>query len=217
MKNLFFLLAILGCAPTLYAQTWRAEVQSITGNSKVKTLKIRPEMRVNISKIWIDNDSLKESTNYDGYFLGGTRDSVYLRLKEVKTSSILTNGTRKQTIVPGKYYLKVPARDSAFISLALKQMDFLSYQDDKRSGYAEIGEPLILGSILVMILSPFICYNYKDGSFNTKRYKYWALGSTAGLTVGFAIPMTFATVYKQRKFQFKTGWPSKDAWVWKFE
>jgi hypothetical protein len=79
----------------------------------------------------------------------------------------------------------------------------------------EPGAVLLLGSLAVMVLSPLICYDYKEQELNANRYKYWAMGSTAGALAGFAILITNGG-NKTRRLQFQPDWPDKNMKVWKF-
>jgi len=215
MKKYILLTAILAIGVTLFAQTWKTEVQSVTGKPKVKTMKIKPDRHINISHLVLDNDSMKETRNYNGYFLGANRDSIQFRLKEVKTDRVLTSGIRQQVTMKPKYFFKTPYADSS-MKVAWADVDYFWNQNEKMINMAEIGEPIILGSLLVMLLSPLISYDFKDGKLNTERYKNWALGSTIGLASGILIPVTLGLVYRKHKFQFKAGWPEKKAKVWEF-
>ncbi len=215
MKRSIFLLAAIISSFVMNVQTWNFRIQRLTGSPKVKELRLKPGRQVSIGTLVLDSDSLKESSYFNGYFLGGTRDSIQLRLKEVIANKFYTNGTRQTTIIPAKYYKKTPLQDSSLMHIAVSDIQYLDYRSEKWNIRAEIAEPIILGSLLVMVLSPFI--GFKDGSFNGERYKYWALGSTIGLTTGFATVITFGLLSNHKNFQFKTGWPDKKAKVWSFK
>jgi hypothetical protein len=216
MKKFILFLFVMSVSLGLNAQTWKTQVERLTGQSKVKTLKIKPGMRVNINNLLIDNDSLRVSKNFNGHFVSGNRDSLKIKLYEVRTNRNYTNGIKEQFIYPAKYYIRNPFPDTNIMSLAIREIDFMSYQYDKKNGYGEIGEPVILGSLLVLFLSPLICYNFKESSLNLERYKYWALGSTIGIAAGIAIPISIGSIYKMHRFQFKPDWPMKGAKTWKF-
>ncbi len=42
------------------AQPWKVQLQMVSGNSKVKTLRLKPEMKLDIGRLLTDNDTLKE-------------------------------------------------------------------------------------------------------------------------------------------------------------
>lgn len=158
---------------------------------------------------------MKETRNYDGYFLGANRDSIQFRLKEVKTDKVSTSGFRQQVMMKPNYIFKTPYADSS-MKVAWADVDYFWNQNEKMIGLAEIAEPIILGSLLVMVLSPLISYDFEDGKMNNERYKNWALGSTIGLATGILTSVTIGVTYRKHKFQFKAGWPEKKAKVWEF-
>jgi len=59
--------------------------------------------------------------------------------------------------------------------------------------------------------------DFKDGGINSKRYKYWALGSTIGITVSLGYAAITNSRPIQKQYQFNSDWPNKQADVWKFK
>ncbi|NVO19507.1 MAG: hypothetical protein HXX13_07390 [Bacteroidetes bacterium] len=216
MKKYTFICLLLCLCSGLGAQTWKAEIQRADGHKGTMTLKVKPGMKVIVNNLESNSDSLKVSKIIEGTFISGSSDFIRIKLNTVRSESNYANGIRQFKITPAKCYTGYAAPDTNTLNIPVRQIDYLSFQNEKKEGLTEIGEPIILGSILMVILSPLISYNFKEGKINANRYKYWALGSTAGMLVGFAIPITFATVYKQKNYQFRDGWPSKKAKVWKF-
>jgi hypothetical protein len=103
--------------------------------------------------------------------------------------------------------------------VALTDIDHIKYSHKNFlvKGLDNVMEPLIFASLFVMIVSPFISYNYKDMAFNSERYKYWALGSTLGITIGFAYASITNSRPIQKQFQFNGAWPDKKGKVWRFK
>jgi hypothetical protein len=73
--------------------------------------------------------------------------------------------------------------------VAVRNIGYLEAYNETGRGMAEIGEPIILGSLLVMIISPLISYISKM-DLNSERYKHWALGGTIGVATGFVTVFT---------------------------
>ena len=99
------------------------------------------------------------------------------------------------------------------MNIALSDVHMLEYQKFTQKIFGNIEDFVLFSSLAVLIVSPFICYNYSEGTFNAESYKYWALGSTAGIVLGFSFQMLGG----HTKFQFKTNWPSEKGKVWSFK
>lgn len=216
MKKFILLLTVLGAMFTSEAQPWNFQLQRITGKTREKTLKLKPEMKLEIGRLLTDNDSLKEYNYYNGNFLGGTRDSIRIRLKEVKTNSVFTSGIKQQSTIPVKYFTSVPPRDSGFMSFALPEIDYLKYSKSKKNDPGGIVEPVIYLSLLTLFLSPVISYDYKEGELNEERYKYWALGSTIALASCITAIITINAIDGPDTFRFKASWPGSHIKEWRF-
>lgn len=216
MKKFILLLTVLGAMLTSEAQPWDFQLQRISGKTKEKTLKLEPEMKLEIGRLLTDNDSLKEYNYYNGIFLGGTRDSIRIRLKEVKTNSVFTSGIKQQSTIPVKYFTSVLLSDSGFMSFALPEIDYLKYSKSKKNDSGGIVEPVIYLSLLTLFLSPVISYDYKEGELNEERYKYWALGSTLALASCITAIITINAINGPDTFRFKAGWPGTHIKEWRF-
>ncbi|MFH1121982.1 MAG: hypothetical protein V1775_19345 [Bacteroidota bacterium] len=216
MKKFIILFLTMGFLTGSVAQTWETRMQRISGNSREKTLKLKPEMKLEIGLLLADNDSLKEYNYYNGIFLGGTHDSIRIRLNEVKTNAVFTNGIKQQSTIPVKFFTAVPLSDSGFMSFALPEIDYLKYRSAKKNGADGIVEPVIWCSLLTLFLSPVISYNYKEGELNEERYKYWALGSTLALASCFTAIITINAIDGPDTFRFKAGWPGTHIREWRF-
>lgn len=216
MKKFIFLFLTLGILSGSEAQTWEAQMQRITGKSREKTLKLKPEMKLEVGRLLADNDSLKEYNYYNGIFLGGTSDSIRIRLKEVKTNSVFTNGIKQQSTIPVKYFSSVPLRDSGLMSFALPEIDYLKFRKANNNDAGGIVEPVIYLSLLTLFLSPVVSYDYKEGELNEERYKYWALGSTLALASCITAIITINAIDGPDTFKFKAGWPGTHIKEWRF-
>ncbi len=200
----------------LNAQPWQVQLQKVSGNSKVKTLRLKPEMKLDIGRLLNDNDTLKEYNYYSGIFLGGAGDSIRIRLNEVKTNSVFTNGIKQQSTIPVKYFTSLALRDSGFISFALHEIDYLKYRPAKKNEFGGFVEPTIYLSLLTLFLSPIISYNFKEGELNAERYKCWALGSTLALASCITAIITINAIDGPDTFRFKAGWPGTHIKQWRF-
>jgi hypothetical protein len=217
MKKFILFLSVWGIMFTSKAQSWEYQLQSITGRNKEKTLKLKPEMKLEIGRLLTDNDSLKAYNYYNGIFLGGSRDSIRIRLNEVKTNSVFTNGVKQQSTIPVKYFSSIPLRDSGFMSFALPEIDYLKYRKSKKNDLGGIVEPVIYLSLLTLFLSPVISYDYKEGKLNEERYKYWAFGSTLALASCITAIITVNAIKGPDTFRFKAGWPGTHIKEWRFK
>ncbi len=212
MKKLIGLVLTIFFLTGLNAQTWKKEIQSISEKPGVKTLRLKPEAKVKIGTLLIDSDSLKESKYYSGFFIQGGSDSLRIKLKSIAANKVFGNGIKQDTRIPAKYYWEKTADTIYNMNIALKDVHLLEYQKFTQKMFGNIEDVVLFSSLAVLLISPFICYNYKDGTFNAESYKYWALGCTAGIVVGFSFQMLGG----HTKIQFKPNWPSKDAKVWSF-
>lgn len=218
MKKLILFVISAGIFLSSEAQTWKSQIQNVSGKQMVKTLKIKPGRELKIGRLLTDEDSLKEYTYFEGIFLDGTRDSINLKLNKVRVGSDYTNGVKHLSDFPAKYYQELLPGDSNSLKMALMDMDYIQIKSSKWQKTAEdIVEPLIWASLFVMCISPLICYDYKEGAFNAERYQYWGVGCVAGLAVGFGSIILVNLIDGTKAFQFKAGWPNKKTNVWKFK
>jgi hypothetical protein len=216
MKSILIFLVCAFTGLQLCAQSWKVQVQRVSGQQE-KTLRIKPGINVTTGWQTIINDSLTEERYYDGIFNRGTKDSLELKLNKVRINKYYANGINEHLVIPGRNYLQTLALDTSFLKVPLNNIGFLEYRKEKLGGWAEIGEPIILASILVMIAAPLISYDFKKGELNENRYKNWALGGTIGVAGAFATIFTFSALSHHKKVQFNTGWPDKKAKAWQFK
>ncbi|KAF0196424.1 MAG: hypothetical protein FD166_2379 [Bacteroidetes bacterium] len=218
MKKLILIPFFIACAVNLNGQPWKIMIQNTTDSSVVRTLKLKPKVHIGIKSLITESDSLKVTNTYGGTFLSGTRDSLTIRLEEFRVLTEYANGIKQTTTIPRDFYLKNPEAGNSVKSLALMDIDFLTCQRRPKliTRADNVIEPIILGLLFVMLISPLISYNYKEGYLNTERYKYWALGSTIGLASGFATLITINGLFNEKRIQFRPGWPEKKAKVWEF-
>jgi hypothetical protein len=219
MKKHILLCIAFAVISTINAQTWKMQIERITGNPKLKTIKMNTKTHIRIQVHSFDNDSTEENTSYEGDFRSGTHDSIEFKLSRLETFRKYNNGVQQRTTFPPKYHLKDTTPEQSIMRIALPDIDQLKYQQKNKviKGLDNVMKPLIFASLFVMILSPIISYNYKEGELNAERYKYWALGSTMGITLGFAYVALTNSRPVQKQFQFNTEWPDKKAAVWRFK
>lgn len=206
------LIAALSFGSTMTGQVWKAPIQRISGKPVEKILKIKPEARINVGTLVFEDDSLKKSIYYNGRFICGSDDSLRIKLAEIKMNEIYNNMLVKQIRIPGKYDQFDPTVLLDTKTLALSDIHMLEYQNKIREQISSTEDFFLFGGLIALFVSPFFCINYKEMTFNEELYSYCALGSTGCIIAGIALQMTGG----QRKFQFRSDWPKKDAKVWSF-
>lgn len=217
MKKFILFYFLTGCVLFVQAQSWKVEVERISGNNKTKTIKLKPSMQVNIQTVISENDSMRESRLFYGDFWSGSVDSLQIRLKSTTYQKVLTSGIRYTSITPARFFVHSVTPDSNLYKIPLSRIASLDYKYEKWNGMGEVFEPFLLLSMLTLVASPLLCYNFKDNSFNADRYKYWALGSTAGIFVSFTALISSYAIPSHGYYQFKDGWPRKKTKIWRFK
>ena len=213
MKKSILIIFCLISGLAVTAQTWKTDIERTTGRPVVRTLKLRPKADLYIGTLLLDADTIKESKFSRGKFLSGTKDSIRLKINSFENLYKETNGLKRSVFTPAKYYTRNSTDSVYVVPLALDDVHYIRYQRGYQKFFGSCEDAVLLSSLAVLLVSPFICYNYKAGSFNAEAYKYWALGCTAGIVVGFGFQMLGG----ERKLQFKPNWPDKDARVWSFK
>lgn len=197
------------------AQTWKATVYRIDGKPREKIVKLIPEKSIEIGRLLIDNDTLKENKYLYGYFRGVIGDTLQMNLERIRVKSIYTNGTRIDSHIPAKSLI-APGPDSTYVmNISLDEIDYLAYRNRSVAWLSDTEDYILFSSLIILIVSPFICYDYKNQTFNTERYKYWGLGSTLGIVTGFSLQILGGA--SQKKFQFQGSWPNEKAKAWSFD
>jgi len=213
MRKLFLFLLVILFSSGVSAQTWKKSVYGTMGNKSVRTIRLKPVSIVTVRSLKLINDSITWSTTLSGKFDGATDDSLRIRLDNISELKVLGTGIRYSTTIPGRLYLQSPSTDTGLVAIRLSDIDYLSYHNANKSKAGGIGEGMVFASIFMLVASPFICIDYKDGTFNAERYKYWAIGSTAVLFGSISIE---ALLGGEKRFQFHAGWPTKKQKVWTF-
>jgi hypothetical protein len=197
---------------SLQAQTWKTEIYRIDGKEGMKILKLRPEMHVRITTLLERTDSLKNTTIYRGRFISSSGDSILLKVKEIQMTKAFTNGINEHITMSGKYFETKPGATDIY-GVAVPDIDMLCYQNKGLEKISAAEDYLLFGSLIVLILSPFICYNYKDGEFNEDLYQYLGLGCTAGIVLGFGLQMAGG----ERELLFDSSFSSKKKKIWSYK
>jgi len=213
MKKYILFVFCLSFGVFVTAQTWKTDIERTTGRPVVRTLKLRPKTDLYIGTLLLDADTIKESKFCSGKFLSGTKDSIRIKINSFEKLHKESNGLKQSIHTPAKYYTRNKADSVYVVSLALDDVHYIRYQQGYQKFFGACEDAVLFSSLAVLLVSPFICYNYKEGSFNAEAYKYWVLGCTAGIVVGFS----FQILGAQSKLQFKPNWPDKDARVWSFK
>jgi len=217
MKKLILIIVSLGFSFAAEAQTWKVPVYRSTDESNVKMLKLNPRIELTIRTRLFKADLTKEDITLRGLFHSGGADSLTIKLSEYKSLKQYPDGTRQTTTKPPDIYLLNTYPGNGLKTVALEDIGFLKVRKWSKAVYGadDIFEPVIFASLFVLIASPLISYNYKEGYLNTETYKNWAIGSTITLTSCFAVLMVINSGSKN--YQFQPGWPGKKAKVWKFK
>jgi hypothetical protein len=213
MKKSILIIFCLTLELVVTAQTWKTDIQRTTGKPVTRTLKLKPKTELRVGTLLNDADSIKESKFYYGKFLSGNKDSLKLKVISIENLHTESAGLKQSEVTQAKYFTRYKADSVYNASVAITDVHFIKYQQDYQKFFGGGEDFLLLGSLAVLVVSPFICYNYKEGAFNAESYKYWALSCTAGIVVGFS----FQILGGERKLQFKPNWPDKDARVWSFK
>lgn len=213
MKKSILIIFCLTLGLVVTAQTWKTDIQRTTGKPVTRTLKLKPKTELRVGTLLNDADSIKESKFYYGKFLSGNKDSLKLKVISIENLHTESAGLKQSEVTQAKYFTRYKADSVYNASVAITDVHFIKYQQDYQKFFGGGEDFLLLGSLAVLVVSPFICYNYKEGAFNAESYKYWALSFTAGIVVGFS----FQILGGERKLQFKPNWPDKDVRVWSFK
>lgn len=213
MKKLIWIIVGMMVPMALTAQNWKTQLERVGQKPSVKTIRIRTGFPVTLGTLLPEANSIKENRYYYGNFLGATADSMKISLNEVRVNKNFSNGIRTTETIPVKVFLNDPSRADNAWSLALTDIHQLKFEKP-RAKASEAFELGLFASLAVLVVSPFICINYRDMTFNANRYQYFALGSTAGLVA--SVTYGIVTGSGRKQYQLKQGWPLKKAKVWKF-
>jgi hypothetical protein len=218
MKRFMILLIGLGIIQSVLSQKWEVKVQRIDKKT-FKTIRLKPESQFTVGRTLVNTDTLKEFSYFDGLFLKGTKDTLCFKLKEVQSHCVFTSGVKQQTVFPASLYPGILPEDSNSLKMALTDIGYLKVKSPKWQNTVgeSIVEPLIWISMFTLFISPIVSYNYKEGKLDAERYKYWAMGSTLGLVVGFGSVIIINGLEGPTTFKFKPGWPGQNASLWKFD
>jgi len=186
----------------------------VSDNSKAKTIKLKPEMRVIVRSHLIDNDSLSFSRFYDGSFVEGSSDAIKIKLTNYSESKKDVKGIINQTTIPGKSFFMIGSMDTGMVSIPLNEIQYINYRHKKSDKMAEFIEGPVYISLIAILLAPIISYDFKNGGINAERYKYWGTGSVVALSTSFCIEFA---VNSHHEYQFKKDWPWKKKKIWSFK
>lgn len=200
------------------SQTWNRKIECITGKKSLKTIKFNQNTLIKINSYSYDVDSVKHFSVYEGYFRTGSIDSIGLKMKSYRNGFVAKSGSTITTSYPEDYFKKNQSAVS-IMQVAVNDIQNLDYRQKgpifKGLDNAIVAEFYI--SIAAAIVSPLLCINYKEGTFNADRYKYLGTASAAGLTLGLGyIAVTNSHIFI-KEYRFKgSNPPVKKEKVWKF-
>jgi len=212
MKNLMLFIVFLLWSSVLVAQTWKTEIYRADGEEGSRTLKLKPDMHLKVTTLLEKTDSTKKTLYFEGRFVESTGDSIRIRVTESKLSESFTSGKFQQVMYTGKYYDSLQMGKD-MMTLALPDVDLLRYQKKFPETIAQAEDVILFSSLALLLVSPFICYNYKEGEFNEDLYQYFGLGCTAGIIVGFGLQFAGGS----HELIFDNAFKSKKKKVWTFE
>jgi hypothetical protein len=203
MKKFFIFFAGISAIFNLNAQTWKIKAERFTGDSIVKTVKIKQGAGITVKYF---TGLPNEEKTYFGSFLAGSSDSIRIKLKSTEIKTKLDDGSRQvTTIYPGNFF---PEKNNA-LSIAIPEINLIELTSN-RGGAAEVGVFACLG---VLLVSPLIGIDYGKMKFNTERYAYFAIGSTLGLAVCFTLE---GLTSKPKKLRLRPDKPDKTGITWRF-
>jgi hypothetical protein len=203
MKKLILLFIELSLISGSTAQTWKIKVERFTGDSIVKTVKIKEGTGITVKYF---TGLPNEEKAYSGSFLAGSSDSIRIKLKSTEIKKKLDDGSRQvTTIYPGNFF---PEKNNT-LSIAIPEINFIELKSN-RGGAAEVGVFACLG---VLLISPLIGIDYGKMKFNTERYAYFAIGSTLGLAVCFTLE---GLTGKPKILRLRPDKPDKSGVTWRF-
>jgi len=211
MKKAYVLLLVILLSFDLTAQTWKTEISRIDGKKGTRMLKFKPKEYIKISTRFLKTDSLTYVRSVDGRFMGFSNDSVHLRVSYVMYIKTYTNGITEQKALSKSYLETLPA-NSDLSKIALDDIHVLKYQNRSMEKISGVEDVVLFSSLGLLILSPFICYNYKEGDLNKDLYQSFALGCTAGIVVGIGLQFAGG----RPELRFMPGWSEKEKKVWSF-
>lgn len=201
------------------AQVSKVPVYRTDIESKIRTVKLDPRTELTLRVLISRSDTARKDFTYSGLFHSAPGDSIGLRLKSERMFQFFPSGISRTTttMLPQKSgegdtaspELKMVAFDNIAWLKYQKRPELIRFAD-------QVLEPVVFSSLFVLMLSPFISYNYRDGYLNTETYKNWALGSTIALASCFSVLITINAV-NRAEYQFRDGWPEKKAKVWSFK
>jgi len=169
---------------------------------------------MDIGKYIPGNDSMNKSIYYKGTFANGHRDSLVLRVRTVKYESYLKSGPAVERIVPASMS-GIAFGPDTLVRFAKQEVDYLSYMKRKGGGF-DPTLPLIIGSLAIIMVSPLICYDFKEHEINSSRLAYWSIGGTVGFICGFSSIFINAN-RNMHSYQFRPDWPYKHKEPWRFK
>jgi|GEM_PF-7056167 len=207
MKKAFFIITglLLFFLIDTSAQALRIKIQKTSGIATTKTLKFREGNDLKIDSVYIDSDTLKGTYIYRGSFVRATGDSLTLKLKEFTDAASYTDGRRYTSVLPAKDFMATKNPGSDEVKVAIRNIQSI-FTTQKSKVWGAAGLPVLLVSLGAFLVSPAICYNYNDGSFNSDLYQTLALSTTAG----FATAIIIGVSTPREKFDLRKDWRIKE-------
>jgi hypothetical protein len=213
--KVILIIVLVVAATGLLAQDFSHEIFLKGGKSKTRTITIKPGNLVTVGRLTLNSDTLRKGLYYTGKLLEGGNNTLTMSVNSCKYVDMHEGTESYIKVVPAQMLSTMMTIDTNQMKLALNDIDYLYLKAKKQSKFDPI-IPLLLGSMALMILSPLICYDFKEHKVDAGRYKYWALGSTAGAITGFALIFTLPA-RNIKRYQFNASWPNTTSKYWQFK
>lgn len=186
------------------AQALNITIQKTSGIEITRTLRFREGNKLRVDSVYIDTDTLKATYYFKGDFVSGNRDTLTLKLEQYTDRAEYTDGRRYSTVLPATKFALINKTGSDEVKIAIRNIQAIQ-TTQKSKVWGTAGLPLILLSIGTFFVSPAICYNYSNGSFNSELYQTLALSSTVGALTG----ILFGTLTPRETYDLRKNWRIK--------
>lgn len=211
-KTLTLTVGLAMCiALNVSSQSLKLNIERISGGEKSLTLKFKPGSNLKIGSTYTDSEALKAINYYSGSFLAGSQDSITIKVNKFSSELEYSDGRQITTNMPATSFSAMYNAGSDEKRIAIANIRYI-YTEQKSKAWG-VGLPLIILSLVALPVSPVICYNYKDGTFNNNLFKNIALGCAAGIATG----VTIGFMTPPEHYHFSDGRPGQTGKIWQIK